>query len=387
MIKKWAINCISDEIHHPIVTRAYRTYLTVIVLSGLLLTLLRNYDGEIVHKEHWIFALQPTLFSLLFLDFVLRIIGSARHFDMENYDETLHYNTLRGYLFSYYGLIDFIASVPFFLWVFSVENPDMQIVFSMASLLKIARFSPALIILKDVIIYERKPLLAALYLMMILTFSLSTLLYFAERDVNPEGFGSLFDAVWWAIVTLSTVGYGDVVPQTATGKILGSIAAITGFGMFALPAGILASGFTEEIRRLKDLANWQMVVKVPIFSNLGFGAVAEIARLLHIRRFRKHEVIFREGSEGNAMYFILEGTVEIRKKNHRILLKEGDFFGEISLLRKIPRTATVISKTRSELLELTSYDFQNFVRRQPELLKKIEEEADRRHPPDDPVIS
>jgi voltage-gated potassium channel len=260
-----------------------------------------------------------------------------------------------------------------------MENRDLQTLFAMASLLKIARFSPALIILKDVIIYERKPLLAALYLMMILTFSLSTLLYFVERDANPEGFGSLFDAVWWAVVTLSTVGYGDIVPQTALGKIIGSVAAITGFGMFALPAGILASGFTEEIRRLKDMANWQMVVKVPIFSDLDFGAVADISKLLHIRRFRKHEVIFREGTEGDAMYFILEGTILIRKKDQNIYLKEGDFFGEISLIKKIPRTATVISKTRSELLELTRYDFQNFIRRQPALLKKIEEKAFIRH--------
>jgi len=379
MIKKWAINCISDELHHPVISRIYRIYLATVVMANVVFAVMDNYFQTGESAKSLICAIQPLLFFLLFLDFILRIIGSSRHLDMESYDETLHYNTLNGYLFSYYGFIDLIGSIPFILWILPMENRDLQTLFAMASLLKIARFSPALIILKDVIIYERKPLLAALYLMMILTFSLSTLLYFVERDANPEGFGSLFDAVWWAVVTLSTVGYGDIVPQTALGKIIGSVAAITGFGMFALPAGILASGFTEEIRRLKDMANWQMVVKVPIFSDLDFGAVADISKLLHIRRFRKHEVIFREGTEGDAMYFILEGTILIRKKDQNIYLKEGDFFGEISLIKKIPRTATVISKTRSELLELTRYDFQNFIRRQPALLKKIEEKAFIRH--------
>jgi voltage-gated potassium channel len=379
MIKKWAINCISDELHHPVISRIYRIYLATVVMANVVFAVMDNYFQTGESAKSLICTIQPLLFFLLFLDFILRIIGSSRHLDMESYDETLHYNTLNGYLFSYYGFIDLIGSIPFILWILPMENRDLQTLFAMASLLKIARFSPALIILKDVIIYERKPLLAALYLMMILTFSLSTLLYFVERDANPEGFGSLFDAVWWAVVTLSTVGYGDIVPQTALGKIIGSVAAITGFGMFALPAGILASGFTEEIRRLKDMANWQMVVKVPIFSDLDFGAVADISKLLHIRRFRKHEVIFREGTEGDAMYFILEGTILIRKKDQNIYLKEGDFFGEISLIKKIPRTATVISKTRSELLELTRYDFQNFIRRQPALLKKIEEKAFIRH--------
>ncbi len=290
---------------------------------------------------------------------------------------SVHYNSLSGYLFSPFGIVDILSILPFFLLLFGA-NQDLFIVLSLITLLKIARFSPALLILKDVIINERKSLAAAFYLMIILTLSISTILYFVERDANPQGFNSLLDSIWWAIVTLSTVGYGDVTPITPLGKLLGGLAAITGFGMFALPAGILASGFTQEIQRLRDTTNWQMVASVPIFKDLEFGIIANIAKLLHLKRFRKNETIIKKGANGDAMYFILDGSVKVIKDNFSITLKEGDFFGEIALVKNIPRTATVVASSRCELLELTTYDFQNFIKNKPELYSKIEKVAHKR---------
>lgn len=123
----------------------------------------------------------------------------------------------------------------------------LKLTFEIAAFLKIARFSDTLSIFKDVIITERKLILASLYVMMLLTFSISTILYFVERDANPNGFSSILESMWWSIVTLATVGYGDVVPVTALGKLLGALASIIGLGMFALPAGILANGFAQEL--------------------------------------------------------------------------------------------------------------------------------------------
>lgn len=379
MVGKFAINCISDEINHPVITKVYRVVLTFVVLSVVLITLLDNQ--VFIHSKYTslISTVQTLLFSLLFIDFIFRVIGSIARYDMENNDEVIKYNSLHAYLFSYYGVIDFISIIPFFLHIFNIDALDFKTVFSLITLLKLARFSPALIILKDVIVSERKSLLATLYLMVILTISISTILYFVERDVNPDGFGTLLDSIWWSIITLATVGYGDVVPYTALGKFLGGLAAITGFGMFALPAGILASGFATEIRRLRDITNWNMVMKVSLFSNLEFGVIADISKLLHVKRFRKNEMIIQEGAHGSSMYFIFEGSVSVNKKDLTVVLNEGEFFGEISLIKNIPRTANVIAKTRCELLELTTYDFQNLIKTKPELLKQIEEVASTRY--------
>jgi len=385
MLRKIALNCISDELNHPVITQSYRTLLVFSVLATLLITLLDN--ARVIPLEV-AFIFQDMLiffYSFFVVDFFLRLIGAWHHYDMEGEDEQIegvdfgHYHSLKGYIFSYYGLIDFLAIIPFFTLFFPSHYQDIDIVLAITTLFKLARFSPALIVLKDVIISERKSLLAALYMMMILTFSISTILYFLERDVNPEGFHTLLDSIWWAIITLSTVGYGDVVPVTPMGKLLGGVAAITGFGMFALPAGILASGFAEEVRRLRDSTNWKMVAKVPLFSELEFGVIADIAKMLHVKRFRKSELIIKEGSEGDSMYFILEGSVLVYRDGFHTLLKEGDFFGEIALIKNIPRTASVLARTRCELLELTRYDFQNFVKTEPHLLEKIEEVAKERY--------
>jgi voltage-gated potassium channel len=248
------------------------------------------------------------------------------------------------------------------------------------SFLKIARFSNALIIFRDVIINERKSLLASLYLMLIFTIFLSTILYFLERDINPKGFSSIIEAMSWSIATLATVGYGDVVPLTILGKVFGSLASLVGMGMFALPAGILVNGFAQELARIRYVTSWNLVAKVPIFTNLDKGTISEIARMLFIRRFSKDEVVIKEGDIGDSMYFILDGEVEVtrEKDDLDIILGAGDFIGEIALLQHIERTATVIATKRSEMLELTTYDFQKLVQDKPYILDKIKTVAEKR---------
>jgi len=378
MIKQFAVNCISDEIHHPIITKLYRTFLIFVVFCIILITLFHNHLYHTQHIHNYSYAILLISYLFLLIDYLLRIIGSYAHYDMENYDDIQYYASFKNYIFSYYGIVDLLSAIPFFIFLFDIQANNLLIVLSMISLLKLSRFSPALIVLKDVIISEKDALLAALYMMIILTFSLSTALYFIEKDVN-KGFSSLFDSIWWAVITLSTVGYGDVHPVTYLGKFIGGIAAITGFGMFALPAGILASGFAQEVKRLKNVTTWKIVNKVPLFSELEFGIIAEISKMLHIKRFRKNEQIIKEGNFGDSMYFILKGSVLVYNDKIKTTLESGDFFGEIALLKNIPRTANVMAKERCELLELTTYDFKNFIKSRPELAKKIEEIAMQRY--------
>jgi voltage-gated potassium channel len=115
-----------------------------------------------------------------------------------------------------------------------------------------ARYSESLKILGNVFRTKKEDLLITVFVISILLIVASSLMYFIENKTQPEAFSSIPQAMWWGVITLTTVGYGDVYPITPAGKILGAIISLLGISMFALPTGILVSGFIEEIQRRQN---------------------------------------------------------------------------------------------------------------------------------------
>ena len=101
---------------------------------------------------------------------------------------------------------------------------------------------------------KRSELLLTLFVVIILLIVAASLMYEVENKAQPELFGSIPQAMWWAVITLTTVGYGDVYPLTPLGKLMNAAIALLGIGLFALPAGIISSGMVEELRRKKEKA-------------------------------------------------------------------------------------------------------------------------------------
>lgn len=148
-------------------------------------------------------------------------------------------------------LIDLIAILPFYIQTWSVDLRFIRAVrlLRIFRLLKMGHYSKSLMTLGKVIRSKKEELIVTLFAGIILLIVASSLMYFVEHNVQPENFGSIPDAMWWGAVTLTTVGYGDVYPKTLLGRILGAGIAMLGIGLFALPAGIIASGFAAEIQR------------------------------------------------------------------------------------------------------------------------------------------
>lgn len=149
-------------------------------------------------------------------------------------------------------LIDLIAILPFYLPMFI--GFDMRFIrvfrlFRVFRIFKLGRYSNAMHLLGRVFRKQKEELLIVVFLMVFLMVISATLMFFVEGEVQPNHFKNIPQTMWWAVSTLTTVGYGDVVPMTVVGKVLGSVISILGIGLFALPTGILASGFTEELRR------------------------------------------------------------------------------------------------------------------------------------------
>ena len=151
-----------------------------------------------------------------------------------------------------------------------------------------------------------------------------------------------------------------------------------GIAMFAVPAGILATGFAEELKKRDFVVNWQSVARVPLFASLDAAAIASIAQLLKPRSVSANQAIVRHGDVADSMYFILEGEVEVELRPTPARLKQGDFFGEIALVERVRRTATVLSLTDCRLLVLETDDFERLTHHIPELKEKIEQTSKER---------
>jgi voltage-gated potassium channel len=208
----------------------------------------------------------------------------------------------------------------------------------------------------------------------IILFGAALAAYLIERDVQPDKFGSIPAAMWWAVTTLSTTGYGDEIPQSLAGRILAGLVMMSGIGIFALWAGILATGFIEEVRRQDFVRNWQLVATVPLFQKLGTSVLMEIVRALRPRAVPAGTIICRKGEKGDRMFFIAEGRVSVATP-HPVELGPGSFFGEMALVTGEPRSATVSALTEVSLLSLYSLDFQMLSSSSPDIAEVIRKTA------------
>ena len=148
------------------------------------------------------------------------------------------------------AIIDLAVILPFYL---PVVFPDLRFlrgvrVFWLFRLLSMGRYSESMGTLERVVRAKKEELTVTFFAIVFFLTVASSIIYFLEHDVQPESFPSIPATMWWGLLTLTTIGYGDVYPVTTLGKIAGSLIIILGVGMFALPTGILASGFVEEIQ-------------------------------------------------------------------------------------------------------------------------------------------
>lgn len=275
--------------------RQLNWFLVVLISLNILAIILGSVDSIYQHYEYqlWLFELfSVCVFSI---EYLARVWVAV---DVASAHGESAFKTRLKYIFSPMALIDLIAILPFYLSLYMAIDLRFLRVLRLLRLFKLTRYSPAMEALLDVIQKESEALLAAIIVLLMMLVISSSGIYLLESQIQPEVFGSIPDSMWWAIMTLTTVGYGDVVPITTGGKIFGGIIGLTGVGMVALPAAILASGFAENLnqRRLKyntyikhalidghinDQERWQLE---KIRKELGLGSEEAIHLLDDILR-------------------------------------------------------------------------------------------------------
>ncbi|MGN1288856.1 MAG: cyclic nucleotide-gated ion channel [Bradyrhizobium sp.] len=281
------------------------------------------------------------------------------------------------YALSTLGLIDLLAFLPSAI-ALAIGDKTALVLFGMLPFLKLVRYSTAMRSLLAALHAERRTLFGCVVILTGAVLLFAALLYAIEHKVQPDKFGTMPLAMWWAIVTLGTVGYGDVVPVTPLGRIVTVVAIVVGFAMIALPVAIISTAFADEVRRRDFIVTWGMLARVPLFSHLNAADIADIMRLLRSQTIEAGEVLVRRGDTASSMYFITAGEVEIDLPSQRVRLADGTFFGEIALLRRTNRSGTVTAMRKTKLLLLDAQDFHALIERMPALAAHVRETAEAR---------
>jgi voltage-gated potassium channel len=361
-----------DHLPHSLGWRLARSIIALIVLDvlAMILASVPEFDARFGTLLTGIEITAVVVFAAEYLARLWSVVGHSLH-------AVTPLRARLEYAFSVLGIIDLMAFLPSAM-ALGVGDRHALMLFGMLPFLKLVRYSPALRSLLAVLHAERRTLFGCLVILSGAVLLFATLLFAAERHVQPDKFGTIPQAMWWAIVTLGTVGYGDVVPVTPIGKIISVFAIIVGFAMIALPVAIVSRAFTDEVRRRDFIVTWAMLARVPLFSRLGASEIVDIMRLLRAQTIETGEVLVRRGDPAESMYFITAGEVEIELPSQRVRLANGTFFGEIALLHRTKRSGTVTATRKTKLLALDAQDFHALIERLPELAAHVKETAEAR---------
>ncbi len=224
-------------------------FIITLIILNTIAVILETVDS--IYRPNELYFKNFEVFSVVIFsaEYLLRVWSCT---SIEKYKHPI-FGRLK-YIFSVGSLIDLIAILPFYLPLFG--NFDLRFLRILRLIrffrfFKLSRYTTAARVITKVLQSKKSELILSFVMTLFLIIIASSTMYFAEHDVQPEKFYSIPETMWWSVATLTTVGYGDVFPITTLGKILTAFISILGIGLFALPAGILASGFSDEFKKTK----------------------------------------------------------------------------------------------------------------------------------------
>lgn len=234
---------------HRTLSKCFDVLLIIIILTNIAAMMISTVPNIPAHWLHHLHTIEIVSVILFTIEFILRVYSSASA--PSDIKKTPWQRRIR-YLKSPMAIVDLMAILPFYLSMFFAFDLRILRIFRVFRILKIGRYSRSMQALIAAVRNESHALLAALSVLMLFTVIAATCIYYIEHRAQPEIFSSIPASLWWALVTLTTVGYGDAVPITALGKIFGGLITVMGICFYALPAGILSSSFTAQMQLRRD---------------------------------------------------------------------------------------------------------------------------------------
>ena len=225
--------------------------LILLITLNILAVVLESVKGIRLASSEFFYAFEVFSVAVFSIEYLARVWSV-----IDNPWKPDHAHPISGrikYMFTWMALIDLLAIAPFYLSFFAADDLRVLRALRLLRIFKLTRYSSAMTLLLQVFREESRTIGAAMFVSMLLVFVASTLAFVVEHEAQPEKFSSIPAAMYWAVITMTTVGFGDIVPVTLWGKVLGAFIGIVGLAMVALPAGILASGFDNALHRRRAM--------------------------------------------------------------------------------------------------------------------------------------
>lgn len=226
--------------------KAVDWFLILLISLNVVAVMIESMPG--VYEAHQTLFDRFEIFSVIFftIEYILRVWSAV---ESEN---PRHKSPIKGrlrFILTPLVLIDLIVILPFYLGAIFGVDLRMLRALRLLRAFRLTRYAQSMNLLLRVLRDEAPIISAALFVLLMLISVAASVTYLAEHKAQPEAFASIPHALWWAVVTMTTIGYGDVVPVTLIGRICAAVIGIVSVGMVALPAGILASGFNEALHK------------------------------------------------------------------------------------------------------------------------------------------
>lgn len=247
-IKNRIYNIIRDDSEKGVLGKTFDAIIIFLIIVNIVMVIAET------------FTLPATLKTIFNYIEIVSIVVFTIEYLLRVYTSDLLYNNISPfkarvkYVFSFMAIIDLLAIVPFYLpFIIPIDLRILRILrmFRLLRVLKVNRYTDALISIAKVFKRKKNQLLSSVFVVMVLMIIVSVVMYNIESEAQPEAFNNAFSALWWAVATFTTVGYGDIYPITAAGKLLSAIIAFLGIALVAVPTGIITAGFTEQINEDK----------------------------------------------------------------------------------------------------------------------------------------
>jgi len=241
--------------------KLFDIFIMALIVANVIAVIIESVEGFALPYASFFYAFDVFSVAVFTIEYVLRLWTCTVNLSYQS--------AIRGrlkYAVTPFALVDLLAILPFYIP--TIIPLDLRFVRAIRVLrifrvLKIGRYSYATKLLFRAVNKEKEVIAIIFFVLVILLVFASSTMYYVEHEAQPEAFSSIPAAMWWAVSTLTTVGYGDVYPVTPIGKLLGAVIALLGIGMFALPTGVLASAFMEEIQRERSERGGYRTEKTP----------------------------------------------------------------------------------------------------------------------------